>query len=370
MPVLTNFLSVQEISEKEATLGQKFVNELTGQRKAFKDLTRAFNLELSPYSGFGLELYEKEKGTLVKLFDTTNSIPEEFNHSFFGRRFTYMDFFDELSRYPITNLFQLKRIADALSFVILPIEYVDIDKIFNMYYMADKDDPVGTRSLHSHTLPYYSRIREAYYLFRKSINSCVKENIIKPQNIYILAPLSFYDAWLEVKIEKVIPKYFSNKLFSLSTTLGIILPTQRNLYKITKSNSQNIREMKETMDANFEMLKQSIEDCHSRIDWVEKTVNRIQDVVASQQVQLREMKLKQEKLETMLYCLLDPIIFALDADIDISKRDSNNAKARIGLCFGPEMPIDFFVENGLTTIFDKRFDQVTQIFHPKNIQLT
>ena len=370
MPVLTNFLSVQEISEKEATLGQKFVNELTGQRKAFKDLTRAFNLELSPYSGFGHELYEKEKGTLVKLFDTTNSIPEEFKASFFERSFEYMGFFDELSRYPITNLFQLKRIADALSFVILPIEYVNIVEIFKMYYMADKHDTEVTWFSHSHTILYYSRIRDAYDLFRQSIDSCVKENLIKPQNIYILAPLSFYDAWLEVKNEKVIPKYFSNKLFSLSTTLGIILPTQRNLYKMTNSNSQNIREMKETMDANFEMLKQSIEDCHSRIDWVEKTVNRIQNVVASQQVQLREMKLKQEKLETMLYCLLDPIIFALNADIDISKRDSNNAKARIGLCFGPEMPIDFFVENGLTTIFDKRFDQVTQIFHPQNIQLT
>lgn len=370
MPVLTNFLSVQEISEKEASLGQKFVNQLTNQRNAFNTFSRAFEFKISPSSELGSNLLQEEKDTLVKLFNTTNSIPKEFEYSFFGRRFTYMELFDELSRYPITNVFQLKRIADALSFIILPIEYVDIDKIFKMYYMKDKDDDSIGYNMYVHHDLYYNRIRSAYTVFKKSIESSVKEEIIKPQNIYILAPISFYDFWLEVSSEKVIHKYFSSKLFSLSTTIGIMLPTQRNLYKIIQNNTRNISEMKETMEANFEMLKQSIEDCHSRIDWVEKTVNRIQNVVASQQVQLREMKLKQEKLETMLYCLLDPIIFALDADIDISKRDSNNAKARIGLCFGPEMPIDFFVENGLTTIFDKRFDQVTQIFHPQNIQLT
>ena len=374
MAVLTNFLSAHKITESEVTLSKKIIDELTRQRKAFRELTEAFDLELNPSDGFGLQLYEKERGNLVKLFNATNSIPEEFKTSFFKRSFYYMKFFDELARYPITNLFQLKRIADALSFVILPIEYVDIDKIFECYRMADEDG----REVHWYISErtYEQRIRKAYKFFRDSINSCVKEHFIKSQNIYILAPLSFYDAWLEVKNERVIPKYFSNQLFSLSTTLGIILPTQRNLYKMAKSNSQNIHEMKEVMDSNFMMLNQSIEECHRRIGWVEKTVSQIQTVVAEQQAQLRElrvqlqeMKLRQDQIETKLYCLLDPIIFCLDADVDISKKDSDNAKARIGLCFGPEMPIDLFVENGLTTVSDKRFDEVTHIFHAKNIKI-
>ena len=370
MPVLTNFLSVQEISEKEASLAQELVNELNGKRNAFSIFSEAFDFKITPSSEIGRNLIQEEKETLVKLFNATNSIPRELRYSFFGTCFTYMEYFDKLSRYyPITNVFQLKKIADALSFVILPIEYVDIDKIFEMYYMQDAFDKNGYGINVPDNL-YYNRIRNAYYGFKRIIESAVKEEIIKPQNFYILAPISFYDFWLEVSSKKIIPKYFSSKLFSLSTTIGIMLPAQRNLFKMIKNNTHNISEMKETMEANFDMLKQSIEDCHSRIEWVERAVNRIEEKLASQKIQLREIQLKQQKIETMLYCLLDPIIFALDADIDISKRDANDAKARIGLCFGPEMPIDFFVENGLTTIRDKRFDKVTEIFHPKNIDLS
>ena len=82
MPVLTNFLSVQEISEKEASLGQKFVNQLTNQRNAFNTFSRAFEFKISPSSELGSNLLQEEKDTLVKLFNTTNSIPKEFEYSF------------------------------------------------------------------------------------------------------------------------------------------------------------------------------------------------------------------------------------------------------------------------------------------------
>lgn len=64
--------------------------------------------------------------------------------------------------------------------------------------------------------------------------------------------------------------------------------------------------------------------------------------------------------EYKLYYLLDPIIFSVDEEKDFS--DSCNHKiAHIGLCFGPDMPLDFFVEQGLTTINDKRLESVTHI---------
>ena len=366
MPVLTNFLSVQELTEEEVALSESYISTIREYRSAIKHLNKAFDIHICPrgkYEEFGTLLYEKEKATLVELFKSSGCIPEEFiNSSCFGDPMPYNTIFGNLLRYPIVGVEQLKRLADILSFVIIPINYVDIDKIFNMYIGVDSRD---IKYSYYYEAAYSYTIRRAFGEFCDTIKEGVETNCINPQTIYILAPLSFYDAWLEVSSEQVSPKYFSSKLLSLSTTLGLLIPTQRNLYKIASSNSENIREMKQTMDANFQMLKQSIEDCHRRINWVERMVSNLQSQVASLQVRLHEAELKTAELESMIYCLLDPIIFAVDSDVDISRSSSSSARARIGLCFGPEMPLDFFVEQGLTTIFDKRFDTVTEILQPK-----
>ena len=366
MPVLTNFLSVQELTEEEVALSESYISTIREYRSAIKHVNKAFDIHIWPkgkYEEFGTLLYEKEKATLVELFKSSGCIPEEFiNSSCFGDPMPYNTIFGNLLRYPIVSVEQLKRLADTLSFVIIPINYVDIGKIFNMYIGIDSRD---TRYSYRYDAVYADTIKRAFGEFCDTIKEGVGTNCINPQTIYILAPLSFYDAWLEVSSEQVFPKYFSSKLLSLSTTLGLLIPTQRNLYKIASSNSENIHEMKQTMDANFQMLKQSIEDCHRRINWVERMVSNLQSQVASLQVRLHEAELRTAELESMIYCLLDPIIFAVDSDVDISRSSSNSARARIGLCFGPEMPLDFFVEQGLTTIFDKRFDTVTEILQPK-----
>ena len=366
MPVLTNFLSVQELTEEEVALSESYISTIREYRSAVEHMNKAFDIHIQPngkYENFGTLLYETEKATLVKLLESTGYIPEEFiKSSCFGDQTPYNIILGNLLRYPIVSVEQLKQLADILSFVIIPINYVDIDKIFKMYIGIDSRDT---------EYPYYiepvysNKIRTAFNEFCHTIKKCVETKCINQQTIYILAPLSFYDAWLEVSSEQVSPKYFSSKLFTLSTTLGLLIPTQRNLYKIASSNSENIHEMKQTMDTNFQMLKQSIEECHRRINWVERMVSNLQSQVASLEVRLRAAELKTAELESMIYCLLDPIIFAVDSNVDISKPSSNSARARIGLCFGPEMPVDFFVEQGLTTIFDKRFDTVTKILHPK-----
>lgn len=359
MAVLTNLLSVQKLSEEEVKLSQKYINQLKRQHTAFKNLTEAFDVRINDQGDLGCELYNKEKEVFKRLFNVTNNIPKEFKTSCFGKQYKYIDYLDKLSDYPIVSLSQLKEIADALSFVILPINYVNMGSVFEMYRKADVNDSDSW----SHSYSYSREIKEAFDSFSWIIKACAKDNFIRDQNIYILAPLSFYDAWLEVKAEKVLPKYFSNKLFNLSTTLGIVIPSQRNLFKMAQTNNENIMEMKKTMDANFEMLKQSIEDCHSRIDWVETMASRMQKAT---NIRLRNIELKQQKMEEMLYCFLDPIIFSVDDGVDISRSENNNAKARIGLCFGPEMPLDFFVARGLKTIVDKRdtFKRVTKILHP------
>ena len=68
-------------------------------------------------------------------------------------------------------------------------------------------------------------------------------------------------------------------------------------------------------------------------------------------------------LETMIYCLLDPIIFSVDGSVIISDSNYDEQNARIGLCFGTDMPIDFFVEKGLKTINDKRLKSITHVMY-------
>ena len=77
-----------------------------------------------------------------------------------------------------------------------------------------------------------------------------------------------------------------------------------------------------------------------------------------------DMEKQINELKYKLYCLLDPIIFSVDSGLDMSEADTyETEKARIGLCFGTEMPIDFFVQNGMTTVNDKRLKSVTHILN-------
>lgn len=360
MPVLTDFLSVPSTPKENENLIFERIKELNKQREVLDTFEQTFNLSIYKSNNLWKKIYHKEKEIILNLFNLTNNVPKEFENSCLGDKLDYAIKLNKISNYPFVEIRQLKKIAEALSFVILPIQYVDIYEIFNMYKKADVNDYEDWYASNM----YSTNIKKAYDDFETNITNCVDYDLIAPQNFYILAPLSFYDAWEEVRSEEVYPKYFSSKLINISTTLGIMIPTQRNLYKIVDMNSQNIQEMKKAMDENFRMLKQSIEECHNHIYWVEKMMHRLNLKLENTELKLKKLDLKQAKLEKMLYCLLDPVIFSIDADVDISTVEANNKLARVGLCFGPEMPVDFFVENGLQTIFDKRFEKVTEILHP------
>ena len=133
-----------------------------------------------------------------------------------------------------------------------------------------------------------------------------------------------------------------------------------------KNSEANIENLNETMQNNFQMVEESIHDCHKRLDWVENLtkqlsgrVNYLEGTVANMAMNLKALQLQVTKLEHMLYCLLDPIIFSVNAGIDIANIACDDEDARIGLCFGTDMPIDFFIERGMTIINDKRFEPVT-----------
>lgn len=351
MAVLTNFLPVQELKELEVSKQKDYINRLKTFRKAVNLMSDTFDYEIDEDSDIGRHILDCEADVYQDFWDEVGFIPKDFDYSCLETKEEYT-YLSDLSQYPVVKVSQLKKMADALSFVILPMDYINMDKIIEMYEEVDER--------------YATKISNSYKEFKDIVDSC--EEFAGSQQLYMLAPISFYDPWEEVSCEELLPKYFSEKLHHLSTTLGMIMPTQRNLFKMVKTNERNLATLQDTMQENFEAVEKSIEDCHKRVDWVVsltkrlgKRVQRSEARSNKMELKLYNMQVKVTDLEFKLYCLLDPIIFSTDAETDISDPDDDEAIARIGLCFGTDMPIDFFVEKGMTTINDKRFKAVTHV---------
>ena len=48
MPVLTNFLSVQELTEEEVTLSESYISTIREYRSAIKHVNKAFDIHIWP----------------------------------------------------------------------------------------------------------------------------------------------------------------------------------------------------------------------------------------------------------------------------------------------------------------------------------
>lgn len=356
MPVLTNFLPAVTLDEVEVAKQEDYIVQLIAFRDAVDVMQKTFHVRITKDSELGEKLLKKEEAVYLKFWKDVGFIPANFDKSCLNSRMPYNSL-TNLSKYPVTKISNLRNIANSLGFVILPIEYVNMERIISTYRQQNSK--------------YARIIKNAYKEFMQTLDDC--KDYTKKQQIYILAPVSFYDPWEEISAECVLPKYFSPKLKVLSTTLGMILPAQRNLYKMIKNSETNIESLNETMQENFQEVANSIHECHERLDWVEELTRKLSrrvdglessvTLLESQNAilakNLRAVNLKVTELEHMLYCLLDPIVFSVNAGIDISNIACDAKEARIGLCFGTDMPIDFFIERGMTIINDKRFEPVT-----------
>ena len=377
MPVLTNFLAATTLDEIKVAKQEEYVAQLSAFRDAVNNMQQTFRIRITKDSEFGEKLLKKEEVVYRKLWKEVGFIPADFDKTCLNTTMPY-NALTNLSRYPVTKISNLKSIANDLGFVILPIEYISMEEIIKTYRKQNSE--------------YAKTIKRAYDEFIRTLDNC--KDYIRKQQIYILAPVSFYDPWKDVSAECILPKYFSPQLQELLRPLGMILPTQRNLYAMVKKSEKSYVELNAVMEKNFQEVEESIQACHERLDWVEdltrKLTNRVGELEgrvgelegrvgefegrvgefegrvemlehknANLARNMQVLELKEAKLEHMLYCLLDPIVFSTNKSVDISKVSCDNEEARIGLCFGTDMPIDFFIERGMTIINDKRFEHIT-----------
>lgn len=352
MPILTQFMEPMEPSTEHAKEIEAFGTRLTNFVTADKTLR-----------GEGIRLDGKEMELAVsKIFrDAWNkigyipaSVGEHDLTKYGGYGYlqsVHGPTLASYSLYPSVRVRQIKDVAEKMGFVIVPISYMDPKKMFAPYEDLDYG--------------YYRKLTKSYDFFYHTIgfiNHFFKLEEGKPINsyqIYVLAPLAFYDPWLEVSSDKdTLPKFFSSQLLTIETMLGLIIPTQRNLYVMSKTNSENIRWLNETMHNNFSEVERAIAKVSERLAWVEHVNQILNQRVNGLEGTLAKTQLKLFELERTVACMLDPVIFAVPPKTDISSPSSDDVEARVGLCFGPETSVDVFVTNGLVEFNNKAFNKV------------
>lgn len=343
MPVLTNFLPVRSLNESEQKRSDEVVSTIRTYRESLNFFQETFNNPISNDSDVAKRVISQESKKVLELWEISHDIPEEFANPCIGRYKKPHNYLADLAVYPSVKLGSLKQMADDLCFIIFPIEYTDMGKIIYTYKQE--------------SYSYGAQINSAYEQFADVVKN--SESLIGSQQLYMLGPISLYDPWKEIIAEEQIKKYYSNKLSSISTVLEMSLPIQRNLYIMTKQNSKELRQLRSDMEQNINRLSDSIRDCHNKLYWVMNLNQTLSKKLESSQQQVADLRSTVGELEYKLYCLLDPIIFSIDSDIDISAPDQDDSIAKIGLCFGADMPVDFFIENGMTIINDKRLEKVT-----------
>ena len=255
------------------------------------------------------------------------------------------------SLYPSVQLRQIKDVAEKMGFVIVPLSYTNSKKMLEPYEDLN--------------INYYYKLCRSYDSFCHTVNfinnifDLEEGDAIDKYQIYVVAPLAFYNPWLEVSSEEdTLPKFFSSQLSTIETMLGLIIPTQKNLYAMSKTNSENIRLLDDTMRENFSVINKTIANVSERLAWIEHVNQVLSERVKSLEGELTRKQLKMFELETTVAHMLDPIIFAVPPKTDISSSSSDDIEARVGLCFGLEMPVDVFVTNGLVEYNNKAFRDV------------
>lgn len=318
MAALTNYLPVKIKTEEKKY--EQYVEKLRNLRNAVETISNTFDYDIPRDSELGQVILETEESIFEDFWDDVGFIPNDFPYSCLNTKEDYNCLYN-LSFYPVVEIGDLKKLVDTLSLAILPIEYININKLFESYP--------------SKNCSYENRLKDFYKTYKTITSRC--EEFIGKQILYIVAPISCYDPYLEASHEEFLPKYFSQKLSQLSTILGLIMPTQRNLYQVLDSTSCSLDDL-ETMKNNFQAVRKTISACHKQLDWVRDIKN------------LGEMKSDASDTEVRAFSKLTPIIFSVDENIDISEPNADDKNARIAQCFGIDIPDKFFEKMGLTPI--------------------
>lgn len=213
----------------------------------------------------------------------------------------------------------MRDLAEKLNMVIIPIQYTDIDNMFN----ADKD--IGKENLF-----------ELFRLFQRLMAS----DTSREYNTFIMCPVQYYDLWQHIKSVQDFEIYYPPSLAQTFQVLELQIPAQKNMYLMIKANAENISNINANFKVNLEAITNTVKKMATDIDRLEKKVleNEISEKIKKLEEQkeklIAETRLKEALENRVSYKDYDPIIFALEKEYTINTVAGD---AFIGLSWGADI---------------------------------
>lgn len=269
---------------------------------------------------------KKEYGLVKSLWDEFEYVPENYTKSSVTSNSINPFPAKILSDYPTTLVSKIIELANTLDMVILPIDFTDIDGI-----------------LEAHGYDKYSSLKTAIDEAKRAVSK------IEGQ-LYIVCPISYYSFWNEITSDNRIEKYYPEMFESVFTTIDLMIPSQKNLYKMIQTNTENIKTIQEDMKDNVAQINAKLNKISQRITNIESQMKSIKIEMERQAEENKRLarRLHEIELERQRYMYLDPLIFFTSRRIKNFESIAGNILAHVVACFGPEFPVEFFTLNNLT----------------------
>lgn len=237
------------------------------------------------------------------------------------------DNLSEISKLPQVKLSNLRKISEKLNMPILPIEYCELDKVFEINDNSDK-------------------LKKDFDIFKKIVFNNIP-SISDKYTLYIMCPIDYYSVWEQIKTDVIKDIYIPESLDDVFTTIELMIPTQKNLYVASKVNDENLKEINSTFKANVKVLSEKIVKISKKVEKHEiELIKQKQEIenLKEENEELKIANIKRIEEIKLLYSLLDPIIFAIDKDIDIEEEETN---VIIGMCFGADIDEHYLELKGI-----------------------
>lgn len=347
MPVLSQCVPTLDFKSDEFKQDEN-VEGLRVIRDYMDTTAKLFKNELMGVPEFLKPLKAKEKEYILRMWSEFEYIPDEFRKSFVPFAESGVDYSGKLlyeyqsamhvegvlSEYPITNLKNIVSLADKLNMIIVSLDYVDLKNILKSLNIYDS---------------YYAYYESEHVI---SIKYC-RELLSKlgekhSSELYILSPLSYYNFWNEIKSDKVVGKYYPDIFESIFTTIDLMIPTQRNLFKMSQANNDNNKMLMKSLGENIDVINRKLRQLENRVSNVEAQMEEIKENQRKQAEEARQIKAELKRTD-IRYSSLNPLIFFVEGSpVDFFNKKEENRKAHLVTCFGPEFPVEFFTMNGIT----------------------
>ena len=364
-----NLLHACEINKNEVKLD----NRQKGDLKSIVQLRKLFSE--SQKLGVGDAAFQKEID--AKIYDNCDKSRKEYwkkykrlTKEYRNQQYLNGDLPDHLTilnTLDKVKLSEYRKLADKFSMVITPIEYTEVEKLFQFHETPEK-------------------MVKALNFFK----FLLEEDDSSNYDLYLVCPVDYYNVWEQIKSEKDSPIYYPEQLEDKFEMLEMLIPTQKNLYLASKINEKNIQNLAGTMEKNIGVLNTGIQKISNKMDKfeldqlekgrlvaeelqalnkkvtdiqldikedkrieaelkakeIESNKLRVQELEKSKAriLELEKDKIRQSKLEKLnlaevaewrtFYMKYDPILFAVEKEADIIMGDDTSI---VGLCWGVDI---------------------------------